>query len=66
MQNQTTHKEFYHPFGHYTRGILFLDEDVFKFRAYRVPYLELDQKTWETEQEFVADYRQLIVSKYSI
>ena len=66
MHHQTTPKEFYDPYSHYSRGILYLDEEVFKFRAYRVPYLALDQKTWETEQEFVADYRQLIVSKYSI
>ena len=66
MHKQTTSKEFYDPFGHYARGILYLDEDVFKFRAYRVPYLELDKKSWETEQDFIADYQQLVIRKYSI
>jgi len=66
MQKLTAHKELYDPFGHYIRGVLFFDEENFTFTAYRVPYQELDLKTWETEQDFTADYRQLITRKYSL
>jgi len=65
MHKQIPHKEFYDPFAHYIRGVLFLEEDTFTFTAYRMPYLELDGKTWQTEQAFTNDYHQLIARKYS-
>lgn len=66
MHKQITHKELYDPFAHYTRGVLYFDEDRFRFTAYRMPYLELDKKTWKTEQAFTADYNRMIARKYSI
>ena len=66
MHKHTTYKKLYDPFSHYTRGILFLDDEIFTFRAYRMPYLELDRKTWKTEQDFSADYQQMIARKYSV
>ena len=65
MHQQTVHKELYDPFAHYSRGILRFDEDKFTFVAYRMPYLELDKKTWKTEQAFTADYQRVIARKYS-
>lgn len=66
MQKQTVHKELYDPFAHYTRGVLLYDKKEFKFIAYRMPYVELDHKTWKTEQAFQADYRKMVARKYSI
>ncbi len=65
MHQQTVHKELYDPFAHYSRGILCFDEDKFTFVAYRMPYLELDKKTWKTEQAFTADYQRVIARKYT-
>ena len=66
MQKQTPHKELYDPFSHYTRGVLYFDDDKFTFTAYRVPYQELDDKTWTSERAFNADYRRMIARKYAI
>lgn len=65
MQKHTTHKELYDPFTHYTRGVLLFDEEKYTFVAYRVPYKELNEKSWNSEQAFTADYQQLIARKYS-
>ena len=65
MHKQNTHKELYDPFSHYTRGVLYFDENRFTFTAYRMPYLALDKKTWKTERAFTADYNRLIARKYS-
>ncbi|MGA9572518.1 MAG: hypothetical protein WBS20_01080, partial [Lysobacterales bacterium] len=59
------YKEICDPLYHYTRGVLFFDEKCFRFTAYRLPYQELDSKSWETEREFTEDYRSLIARKYS-
>ena len=64
MHNLAPHKELHDPFAHYTRGVLYLEEDKFTFVAYRMPYQELDRKTWKTEHAFTADYQQLIARKY--
>jgi hypothetical protein len=64
MHKLTPHKELYDPFYHYTRGVLYFDEERYTFTAYRMPYKELDDKSWRTEQAFKADYRQLIDRKY--
>jgi len=66
MHKPAPYKEICDPFYHYTRGVLYFDEERFSFTAYRVPYQELDSKTWETEQEFTADYRRMVARKYSI
>ena len=65
MQKQTIHKEIYDPFAHYTRGILFFDRDRYTFTAHRMPYVDLNDRTWKTEQAFNADYQRLIDRKYS-
>jgi hypothetical protein len=65
MHKPSPHKEMYDPYYHYTRGVLYYDEDHFTFTAYRLPYLELDSKSWETEQEFKADYQRVVEKKYS-
>ena len=65
MQEHTAHKDMYDPFAHYIRGVLLFDEETFTFIAYRLPYLELNEKTWDTEQAFIADYKQLIARKYT-
>lgn len=65
MHKQTEHKEFYDPFAHYIRGVLSFDDDNYTFVAYRMPYKELDNRTWESEQAFTADYQRLIARKYS-
>jgi len=65
MHRQTVHKEFYDPFAHYSRGILYFDEEKFTFVAYRVPYMELDNKTWKTERAFTTEYNRVINRKYS-
>ena len=65
MHNSSSHKELYDPLYHYARGVLCFDEEQFTFTAYRVPYLELDHKSWKTEKAFKADYRRLIEKKYS-
>ena len=64
MHKLTPHKELYDPFYHYTRGVLYFDEERYTFTAYRMPYKELDDKSWQTEQALKADYRQLIDRKY--
>jgi len=66
MHKQTPHKELYDPITHYSRGVLYFDEATYTFTAYRVPYLELDTKTWRTEQAFTADYRRMIARKYNV
>jgi hypothetical protein len=66
MQTQRPHKEYYDPFAHYIRGVLSFDNDTYSFVAYRMPYAELNEKTWESEQAFNADYHRLIEKKYSI
>ena len=58
-------REFYDPYYHYSRGVLRFDEKQFTFTAYRVPYQELDDKSWKTERAFKADYRRLIEKKYT-
>jgi hypothetical protein len=65
MQKLTPHKKMYDPFAHYIRGVLFFDKKSFSFIAHRVPYMELNEKTWETEQAFIADYNRLIAKKYN-
>jgi hypothetical protein len=64
MPKRASHKELYDPFFHYSRGVLYYEDDRFTFTAYRVPYQELDDKTWRTEQAFKADYRRMIARKY--
>jgi len=64
MQKLSPHKELYDPYYHYTRGVLYYDEDHFTFTAYRLPYLELDKKSWKTERAFRADYRRMVDKKY--
>ena len=66
MHKQTIHKELHDPFAHYTRGILLFDQETFKFVAYRMPYVELDNKTWKTEQAFRADYQRVVDKKYAM
>ena len=64
MHRHTIYKELHDPFSHYTRGVLILDEEKYTFIAYRVPYRELNEKTWKSEQAFNSDYRRLIARKY--
>ena len=66
MQEQVPHKEIHDPFAHYTRGVLFFSNNRFTFVAYRVPYMELNDRTWKTEQDFLADYHALVARKYTI
>jgi len=68
MQSQTPHKEMYDPFAHYIRGVLFFEKkkNRFRFIAHRVPYMELNGKSWDSEQAFIRDYNQLIAKKYSV
>lgn len=66
MHKPSAHKELYDPQYHYTRGVLYFDEDHFTFKAYRVPYQDLDNKSWETEQAFTKDYRRMVLRKYTI
>jgi hypothetical protein len=66
MHKLSPHKELYDPFYHYTRGVLYFDEERFTFTAYRMPYLELDNKSWESEQAFKADYQRMVEKKYSV
>ena len=65
MHQQAIHKELYDPLTHYSRGLLYFDENKFRFVAYRMPYQELDKKTWKTERAFTADYQRVISRKYS-
>ncbi len=65
MHKNTALKNLYDPFAHYTRGVLYFDEETYTFTAYRTPYLELDKKTWKSEQAFTADYNRVIARKYS-
>lgn len=65
MHKQTAHKELHDPFAHYTRGILYFDEETFTFIAHREPYCKLNKMTWESERAFMADYQRLIARKYS-
>lgn len=64
MQKRTAHKEIYDPLTHYVRGILYFDGETFTFTSYREPYRKLNNKKWETEQAFMADYRRLIAGNY--
>ncbi len=64
MHKLTPHRELYDPYYHYTRGVLYFDKERYTFTAYRMPYKELDNKSWQTEQAFKADYCQLIDRKY--
>ena len=64
MGKQIAYKEIYDPLFHYSRGVLFFDKKKFTFVAYRMPYLDLDNKTWKTEKEFEADYRRMVNRKY--
>ena len=66
MHKPALYKEICDPFYHYTRGVLYFDEKRFRFTAYRLPYQELDSKTWKTEKEFTEDYRRMVARKYSI
>lgn len=66
MHKQTTHKELYDPFSHYTRGVLHFDDEKFTFTAYRMPYRELDDRTWNSERAFKADYNRMISRKYEL
>lgn len=66
MHKPSPHKELHDPFYHYTRGVLYFDEEQYTFTAYRVPYQELDSKSWKTEQAFTADYQRMIERKYSV
>jgi hypothetical protein len=66
MHKPSPHKELYDPNYHYTRGVLYFDEERYTFTAYRVPYQELDNKSWKTEKAFTADYRRMIERKYSV
>ena len=65
MHKHSIQKEFYDPFTHYSRGVLYFDEEIFTFIAYRMPYRELDDRTWKTEQAFTADYQRVIARKYA-
>jgi len=65
MHKPVEYKELHDPFAHYTRGILYFNKETFTFTAYRMPYLELDKKTWRTEQAFMVDYQQIIARKYN-
>ena len=66
MHRHTIHKELYDPFSHYTRGVLFFDEEKYTFIAHRVPYKELDEKSWKSERAFTADYERMIAKKYAV
>ena len=66
MHKPSPHKELYDPNYHYTRGVLYFDEERYTFTAYRVHYQELDNKSWKTEKAFTADYRRMIERKYSV
>jgi hypothetical protein len=66
MQKHTPYKELYDPCAHYVRGVLCFDKDKFTFTAYRTPYLTLNEKTWDSEQAFTEEYRQLIESRFSM
>lgn len=65
MQKHTIHKEIYDPFAHYTRGVLMFDEEKYTFVAHRVPYMELNKKSWKSEKAFTADYRRMIARKFA-
>jgi hypothetical protein len=66
MHKHTIHKEIQDPFAHYARGVLLYDEKRFTFVAYRVPYQELNGKSWDSEAEFQDEYRQVVARKYAI
>ena len=66
MMDKTEQKKLYDPFAHYVRGVLSFDKKTFRFTAYRMPYIELDKKTWKTEQAFRDDYQQTIARKYFV
>ena len=65
MQKPSLHKELYDPYYHYTRGVLYYDEEHFTFTAYRLPYQALDNKSWDTEKDFRVDYNRMVERKYS-
>jgi hypothetical protein len=67
MHKAVTHKELQDPFvAHYTRGVLLYDDEKFTFIAYRMPYQDLNDKSWKSEQAFTADYRRMIAKKYMV
>jgi hypothetical protein len=66
MHKHHTHKELHDPFAHYTRGVLHFDDEIFTFTAYRMPYQELDNKKWQSEGAFTADYQRMIARKYAV
>lgn len=66
MHKLSPHKELYDPYYHYTRGVLYYDEDQFTFTAYRMPYQGLDNKSWKTERAFKLDYRRMVEKKFSV
>ena len=66
MHKPSPYKEICDPFYHYSRGVLYFDEEQFTFTAYRMPYQELDNKSWSTEQAFTDDYRRMVARKYSM
>jgi len=65
MHKPSPLKELYDPNYHYTRGVLYFDKERYTFKAYRMPYKELDNKSWKTEKAFTDDYRRMIERKYS-
>jgi hypothetical protein len=66
VQAQIPHRKLRDPFAHYLRGELFFDGEKFTFTAHRVPYLKLDDKAWDSEPAFMADYREAVTRKYSV
>lgn len=66
MHKLSPHKELYDPNYHYTRGVLYFDKERYTFTAYRMPYQELDNKSWKTEKAFTDDYLRMIERKYSV
>ncbi len=65
MHKYTIHKEIQDPFAHYARGVLLYEKNRFTFVAYRVPYQELNGKSWDSEAAFQHEYRQLVARKYA-
>jgi hypothetical protein len=63
--HNTTQKEIQDPFAHYARGVLLYEKNRFTFIAYRVPYQELNGKSWDSEAAFQNEYRQLVARKYA-
>jgi len=61
----TTEKVIQDPFAHYARGVLLFEKNRCTFVAYRVPYQELNGKSWDSEAAFQNEYRQLVARKYA-